>query len=195
MLQRQPDPAQGQKGCFGGSPNRGSNSTHRRPCRSLSLQPQLIPSTPSPQPWDLPTPTLSLGTQNRNTSSHPLPSQWLLPSVPAHIQAPNYAAGSHVDDSRHVPCLGREHRALAVLTPPHPKPDTWGNSSDQLKHSRTTAHPRAFAPSIKRGICQLRNCSLNTPTAPGQHPAPPLAGSGQQDWAQLKLCPTATGCA
>lgn len=58
ILQREPDPAQGQKWCCGGCPNRGSNSIHRWPCRSLSLQPQLVPSTPNPHPWAFPPPLL-----------------------------------------------------------------------------------------------------------------------------------------
>lgn len=73
ILQREPDPAQGQKWCHGGCPKGGSDSTQQWPCRSLSLQPQLIPSTPSPHSWDLPTPSLSLAPNKGTPSATPGP--------------------------------------------------------------------------------------------------------------------------
>lgn len=97
----------------------------------------------------------------------------------------------HVDDSRHIACLGRESPSPAVLTPPHPKPDMQGNGSDQPKRSGTAAHPGACLHAalnlalVSSGIFLLGTPQLYQDWAGfGQHLAPPLAGA-QQRWLSI----------
>lgn len=151
MLQRKLHPAQRQKWCCKGCPNGGSGFCSRATCGSHSLYPGS--STLHWVPILRPPHLTSVPGSPEQKYPPATPSPYCSLSLPAHVQAPNYVARFYVDDGRHVACLGRERRAPEVLTPPHTKPDTRGNSSDQPKCSCSSRG--MFTCNVSPGICQF----------------------------------------
>lgn len=64
------------RGAVKAGPKEGAVPTLRWPCGSCSLQPRVIPSTPGPHPWNLPTSPIP-GAQKRSSPQPPPTQRWL----------------------------------------------------------------------------------------------------------------------
>lgn len=116
-----------------GAPKEGAAPTLQWPCASRSLQPQVIPSTPGPRPWDLPTSPVPVA--QKRSSPQPPPTPHRLRSGHGAREAPRPPprtcppAGSRL-------CVRRSRRRQRTRCPSVERAQSSGNAHPHLAPNR-----------------------------------------------------------